>query len=125
MGQAAAGGVLASLALACGDERAVVSDPDGGPPQHSYSDGVAPQMDGYYPPTADSGAAPSLDLPPPQPPDIGLHDTGGMPDQPPAPPDMWPQFSDGLPQQPDVYWPPPTNDAGGAPLPPAPKDGKK
>ena len=132
MGQAAAGGILASLALACGDERAV-SDPDGGPPQNTFSDGVAPQPD--VGPETSGGVADQAPAPPdmwpqysdglPAQPDVGLHDTGGQPDQPPAPPDMWPQYSDGLPAQPDVTWPPPANDAGGPPMPPAPKDGGK
>ena len=130
MGKAAAASMLASVALACGDERAV-GETDGGPtgvPDRGpyYSEGLAPQMDVYHPPMADSGAAPSTDVPWPRPPDVGPGPDllGGVPDQAPAPPDMWPQFVDGLPMQPDVSWPP-ANDAGGAPMPPAPEDGKK
>ncbi len=93
LGQAAAGGVLASLALACGDGRAVPVD--GGPQD--------PRGDAYHPPHKDQGAAPMMDVPRPPPSDVGPPgpDTlGGMPDQAPAPPDMWPHFSDGLPPSP-------------------------
>ena len=126
MGKAAAGGILASLTMAaCGDNRSV-KDPDGGP-QQNYSDGVPPQPDVQQPVWADSGAAPQPDVPWTKPADVGPPGPdllSGVPDQAPAPPDMWPQFSDGLPSQPDVYWPPPANDAGGPPMPPAPKDEK-
>ncbi len=131
LGKAAAGGVLASLAVSCGDNR-TVDDPDAGP--KNFSDGVGPQPDIPQRPIPDMGAAPQTDVWPqfvdglPRQPDVGPPPgpdiSGGLPDQAPAPPDMWPTFSDGLPSQPDVYYPP-ANDAGGAPMPPAPRDRKK
>lgn len=127
LGKAAAGSALASLALACGDDRAVPTDagPPDQPPTY-YTDGFPSQPDVCHPPYKDQGAAPMMDIPRPPPPDLGPPDlgSGGVPDQPPSPPDMWPHFSDGVAPQPDVYWPP-ANDAGGPPMPPAPRDRKK